>query len=176
MPGVKPGECLLPACAPAFDEVGRLLLPLREDDFGAHAQAVELNGRRFIAKTEHHITLVGSELAARIGASPAARCALIEYLGTRASVRSWRYRLDPGYLLIGKEPPADDLSIVVMVTLSDADALYSVLDGALGEPVPRPPLHVTLYTAGNARGIALASAEVLAARLRTRLKADWLRA
>lgn len=106
MPGVERGECL-PACAPALDEVGRLLLPLRENDFGAHAEAVALNGRRFMAKAEHHVTLVGSELAARVGASPAARWALIEYLGTRASVSSWCYRLEPGYLLIGKEPPAD---------------------------------------------------------------------
>ncbi len=161
---------MIPAGVPHFDETGRLLLPLREIDFSAYGTAFELEGRSFAPKSEHHITLIGTALATELAAVPGARETIEALIAVWSNPGNWRYRLTTEYRLIGKEPPSEDLSIVVMARLAPAKSLYAALHRALRRAVERPPLHVTLYTAGDSRGISLPTAESLATRRRAKLR------
>jgi len=161
---------LIPDSVPLFDEAGRLLLPLRTQDFLAYADPFECQGRLFLPKTEYHITLIGTALAEVTNGSPAAREAIGRVIERRARAGDWRYRLHCDFLLVGKEPPSEDMSIVVMAAVDIADQLYSALEDSLRVRVERPPLHVTLFTHGSERGVAIPTAASLKRRKREYLQ------
>lgn len=155
---------------PVIDEVGRILLPLPPGDFGMYSPVVEIAGRTFSAKAEYHITLVGSDLAASIAASLGGRDRLIELL---ADVGGWspcRYRLLDEYVHVRKvEGELTNESIIVMAEVEQAAEFYDALERLTANTLPRPPLHVTLYTFGDERGIGLPILEALKQRTVSRL-------
>jgi len=160
---------------PTIDEVGRILLPLPPGDFGAYSPVVEIAGRTFSAKAEYHITLVGSDLAATIAALPAGRSRLLGLLAEVGGWPPWRYRLLDEYVHVRKvEGELTNESIVVMAEVDQAAEFYDALDRLAAAPLPRPPLHVTLYTCGDARGIGLPTLEILKQRAVSRLPREAL--
>lgn len=155
---------------PVIDEVGRVLLPLSPGDFGMYSPVVEIAGRTFSPKAEYHITLIGSDLAASIAALPEGRGRLIELLAEVSGWRPWRYRLLDEYVHVRKvEGELTNESIVVMAEVEQAAEFHDALEQLAASPLPRPPLHVTLYTCGDERGIGLPTLESLKQRTVSRL-------
>jgi hypothetical protein len=155
---------------PVIDEVGRILLPLPPGDFRTYSPVVEIAGRTFDPKAEYHITLVGSDLAASIAASPGGSGRLIELLAEVSAWPPWRYRLLDEYVHVRKvEGELTNESVIVMAEVEQAAEFYDALERLALAPLPRPPLHVTLYTYGDERGIGLPTLEALKQRTVSRL-------
>lgn len=152
-----------PSAVPTVDAAGRVLLPLDPAPFAAGRRPRTIDGCRFEPKDEYHVTLVGSALGARICESRASRAALVRMLA--GTVRTdWRV-LPRSECLLVRRPAAPEVQAVVqLVAVPEAARLYALLDERLAEAVPRPPLHVTLYWAGDPRGIGLASRAALRER------------
>ncbi len=99
----------------------------------------------FMRKTELHATIVGGRAQYPVRA-------LHEALrGAALSVHPRGV-----YRLVRKE---ERRSIVELADVEGLDGLYTRLEAALGVPrgsIPRPPTHVTLFTAGDPRGRGIA--------------------
>lgn len=155
---------------PVIDEVGRILLPLPPGDFGTYSPVVEIAGRTFDPKAEYHITVVGSDLAASIAALPEGRGRILEFLAEVSGWPPWRYRVLDEYVHVRKvEGELTSESIIVMAEVEQAAEFYDALERLAATPLPRPPLHVTLYTFGDERGIGLPTLEALKQRTVSRL-------
>ncbi|MDX6768187.1 MAG: hypothetical protein SF051_01535 [Elusimicrobiota bacterium] len=138
---------------PLIDEKGRsVLLPLPGAD--KLPATLTLGGETFARKAELHATIVGGRERHPVAAlREAAR-------GAQLSVRP-----RGEYRLVRKEARR---SLIELADINGLDEFYARLEAALGAgrgSIPRPPGHVTLYTAGDpaGRGIALYTEDELAA-------------
>ena len=152
---------------PGFSARGSLLLPLPPEEFAELAPQVEIDGIAFTRKSEFHLTLFDRAHGARLqspreGGSVAAR------LPAMFAAQDWRWRRSgERWLLLEAKP---DLTAHSLVELLEAPAFArfrTQVGELLGEALPAPPPHVTLYVAGDPVGIGLDSqAEFERLRLR----------
>jgi hypothetical protein len=120
-----------------------LLLPVERLPI---APGIQFDGREWLAKREFHVTLLNEERAKELGRRALSRA---------KSGLDLRVRLRDEYMRAVKGRAQ---SILRMCDVDAAAELYSRLG------IDPPPLHVTLYTFGDGRGIGIASHAELAQR------------
>lgn len=157
-------------CAPApaveltprfVDQV--LLLPQADGPDWPAAPWLDLDGVRLQRKQEFHVTLLGRTLApqlrARLGDAA---------IRTLAQEFDWSPRRS-GYGSVLRKRKIEDgrvldcTSLIERIELPAFAAFRSALAAASGLPVPTTMAHVTLYVAGDPRGIGLPDMDTLAA-------------
>ena len=139
-----------------------LVLPIARRAWPPPARAVMLDGLLFVPKRELHITLIGSALGHDLRASVAGP-SLDAAIAAALAAHDWRFARS-GRLLRLQTSIEDNGStrtvgsIIELVDLPAMAPFHAALSRLLGRPLPVPPPHVTLYTQGSARGIAVPSA------------------
>ncbi len=143
-----------------FAHAAGMVLPLPPDRWPPPAGGIRLDGLAFDPKPELHVTLVGSalghELQVTFGGSAIAR------VREARNALDWRFERS-GRLVLLRKPLAGCSkgsvahSIIELVHLPAMAPFHRALGRLLGRQLPVPPAHVTLYTAGDARGIGASS-------------------
>lgn len=149
---------------PGWSDDTTLVLPL---DDAPPGETLEFGGRRFDAKNELHVTLVGKQLGAEL------RHALGDRLdaATRPAFEAldWWYARTGERRLIERPDTTDDgdrgtvASVIELIELPALDWYYRWLGELLGRQLPVPPAHVTLYTHRKAKGIGIPTTQSLRA-------------
>lgn len=160
---------VIPAAAPRLRDE-RLLLPVPAAAWAPPSSPVHLReGVELAPKPELHITLVGSRLGSCLRRNLGAAF-LDEALGAWVARLDWRFRRGGSRLLLRKRDHGGERgqmrlrhSLVELVTLPAMAPLHQALGRMLGRQLPVPPPHVTLYVAGDPRGIGLPSRSMLRA-------------
>lgn len=141
-----------------------LLLPIDAGQWAPPARGIRLDGIDFAPKPELHVTLIGSRLGRELHAvlGPAF---LRRQLGRALAAHDWRFTRSGRLLLLtqqtgnggGTATGATRRSAVIeLIDLPAMRPFHEALGRLLGRQLPVPPPHVTLYTAGDPRGIGLA--------------------
>ena len=162
---------------PRWTDAGTLLLPVDPADWAPPARGLELDGVRFAPKHELHVTLVGRALGRSL------RAAIADGRLSRADVdqaiaaQDWRLRRGGGWLRLRKQTGNGAVagSIIERVGLPAMVGLHARLGELLGRELPVPPPHVTLYVAGRAEGIGVASEAELRELVVREIAAEELR-
>jgi hypothetical protein len=153
---------------------GRLLLPVPAAAWAPPSDPLRLReGIELAPKPELHVTLVGTRLAGELRRvlGEAVRDAALDAATAQLDWRLWR----SGRLLLLRKRDRDGArgrmrlrhALVEPVDLPAMTPLHRALGRLLGRQLPLPPPHVTLYVAGDRRGIGLPSRSMLrACRLR----------
>lgn len=137
-----------------------LLLPLDPRQWPPPACGIRLDGIDFAPKPELHVTLIGSRLGRELHAA-LAPAFLRAQLERAFAAQDWRFTRSGRWLLLtqrtgnGQDAGAWRNSIIEPVELPAMRPFHAALGRLLGRQLPVPPPHVTLYTAGDARGIGL---------------------
>lgn len=144
-----------------------LILPIARADWPPPAVPVTIDGITLLPKSELHVTLVGTSLGGellRSVARPLLHATVLDILETHgtAPVRTsilhlLRKPFDGG----GRNGASH--SVIEHVHLPAMAPLHAALGRLLGRLLPVPPPHVTLYTAGDDRGIGVSSPKRLRA-------------
>jgi hypothetical protein len=165
---------------PAWTDQGTLLLPVDPAAWPPLRRTLALDGIAFAAKRELHLTLVGRALGAEIAAARARDPGFAAALAEAVSAPDWSFRRTGAYLRLlrrGEGRGRHSIirhSIIERVEMPAMAPLHARLGALLGRALPVPPPHVTLYTAGDARGIGLPDEASLARYAARRVDADEL--
>lgn len=157
------------AAAPRLSEA-RVLLPVPAADVAPPSSPVRMReGIELAPKSELHITLVGSRLGSDLRRN-LGEAFLDDALRALAAQFDWRFRRGRRRLLLRKRDHGGDdggarlrHSLIELVDLPAMAPLHRALGRLLGRQLPVPPPHVTLYVAGDPRGIGLPSPAMLRA-------------
>jgi len=153
---------------PRWTRAGTLLLAIAPAALPLPAAVVRLDGIEFRRKQELHATIVGNALGARVRRAMADG-AVRRAIGEAIDSLDWRWRRCREWVLLEKREGAGCRhSLIERIELPAMTAFHRRLGERLGEALPTPPPHVTLYTAGGARGIGIAD-EATLAQLRVRM-------
>jgi hypothetical protein len=156
----------LPAAWPGWSATHTLVLPIDPRDWPPPSLPLDVDGHRFAPKQELHVTVVGKALGARLRA--AIEGGRIDEAALRHEFAGQRWRLRRSGERVRLRKPAPDAaieSIIEPVALPAMARWHAWLGRALGEALPVPPPHVTLYVRGDAEGIGVPD-EATLARLR----------
>jgi len=152
---------------PRWTRAGTLLLRVAPAALPLPVAVMRLDGIEFRRKRELHATIAGTALGARVRremADAAVRRAIAEAIDSL----DWRWRRCREWMLLEKREGARYRhSLIERIELPAMTAFHRCLGEILGAALPAPPPHVTLYTAGGARGIGIAD-EATLAKLRVR--------
>jgi hypothetical protein len=148
----------------------RILLPIPETDWTPPSSPASLReGIALAPKSELHITLVGSHLGAGLRRN-LGDAFLVEALRALVPQFDWRFGRGGRRLLLRKRDHGGDggqprlrHSLVELVSLPAMAPLHHALGRLLGRQLPVPPPHVTLYVAGDPRGIGVPTRSMLRA-------------
>lgn len=145
-----------------------LLWPLPGEVFAALAPARSVDGLLLRRKREFHATLLDAAVTARLATALAALPRARAQRWRRGVLDiDWRWRRTGEYWLVarpagsrlaghGSVEPASAAHSIVESVEQPAQHLFRQLVGALlGDTLPGPVPHVTLYTHGDAGGIGL---------------------
>ena len=142
---------------PGLGPGGTLVLPLPEAEARVvRAAHVTLDGVRFDAKPELHVTLVGRGLGARLAMSIAARRFTAEDVAQRFDALDWSYAPTDAWVWLRK--PKDDVVAESLIELIDMPAMpvfHFALARLLGDVLASPPPHVTHFVRGDPEGIGV---------------------
>ena len=142
---------------PGFTARGSLLLPLPAAATRAPAPSLELEGLSLARKIEFHVTLLDRALGARVQA-PAAGGAPAARLPALFAAQDWDWRATgERWLLLEARPEGANHSVVELLEMPALARFRAQVGELLGETLPDPPAHVTLYVAGDPIGIGIAS-------------------
>lgn len=148
---------------PEWAEEGTLLLRIPPTRWPPPRAPLVLDGIAFRPKDELHVTLVGRALAAELQAAQAGDARL------RAAVERLRAGFDGSlarqrqWLRLEKVEDGRTVgSLIERLELPAMAGLHRALGDLLGRALPVPPPHVTLYTAGDERGIGVPDEAALA--------------
>jgi len=151
---------------PGWSQQKTLLLPIDPAAWPAPTVPVLLDGHHFVPKPELHVTLVGRALGQHLLASLGER--RYRTLAARTAYESldWTYVRSHTLLRLekhGAEGGADDRmgALIELIELPAMVEFHRQLGLLLGRELPVPPPHVTLYTAGKAKGIGVPNANAL---------------
>lgn len=159
-----------PRCGPAWTNAGTLLLPIAPAAWRPPSTPLRLDGIAFAPKRELHATLVGRALGAALR-----EAGLRDRASSAAADLDWRFlRLHRWLRLEHRTAGRRRHSIIELIALPALADLHARLGAALGHVLPVPPAHVTLYTAGDDRGIGVPDAAALARRTVRPVDADEL--
>ncbi|MET0809176.1 MAG: hypothetical protein ABWX93_10515 [Pseudoxanthomonas sp.] len=153
------------ACWPGWSAARTLVLPMPVEAWAPPIAGIMLEGVEFEPKPELHVTLVGGALGRELHAA----------FGTGALERATRAALDaqdwsftrPGRRLLlqkaagGRGNPKVIHSVIECIHMPAMARFHAALGVLLGRQLTVPPPHVTLFTAGKAEGIGVASARQL---------------
>jgi hypothetical protein len=139
-----------------FGAGGTLVVPVDPATWAPPAAPVTLGGVRFAPKRELHVTIVGKALGARLLAREAEVAALYEPL-------DWRFARSHRLVHVRRVVAGTtEQTLIERIAQPAMAAFHHSLARLLGEPLPVPPPHVTLYVAGTDDGIGLPDEETLA--------------
>lgn len=151
---------------PGWTPQKTLLLPIAPATWPPPASGVRVDAQNFAAKHELHLTLVGRRLGQLLLASPGERRYRTRAVRAAFEALDWGWQRTGRLLWLekhGAEGGPDDRmrAIVELVELPAMADFHRQLGTLLGRELPVPPPHVTLYTAGKARGIGVPTAAAL---------------
>lgn len=148
----------MPAPHPAWTDAGTLLLPIAPATWPVPTAPLRLDGIGFVPKHELHVTLVG-----RVPGTALRDAGLGEAALSACAGLDWHPRRRYAWLRLERRAGGRRRhSIVELVELPAMATLHARLGTLLGRALPVPPAHVTLYTAGDDRGIGVPDATALA--------------
>jgi len=157
----------LPSAWPGWGDAHTLVLPIDPRDWPPPSLDLELAGLAFAPKHELHVTVVGKALGARIRAAIAAGRIDESALRQTFLSQTWRLRRSGWRVRLRKDAVE---SIIEPVALPAMARMHAWFGRALGDSLPVPPPHVTLYVRGDAEGIGVPDAAALE---RYRLGEAW---
>lgn len=145
---------------PGWTPQKTLLLPIDPGTWAPPVAGVRVDAQNFAPKPELHVTLVGRRLGQLLLASPAERRYRTLVARTAFEALDWRWRRTQQLLWLEKHGaqggPDDRMhALVELIELPAMADFHRQLGTLLGRELPVPPPHVTLYTAGKARGIGV---------------------
>lgn len=152
MPGIM-NTCKEAACQwPGFME-GGLILPLPANDFSAMPPHLQLGALKFTSKPEFHATLLNRKVGARV----------LMALGDEGARQifeegDWTWhRTGEGFLIQEEAANAGTTraSLIERLELPELARFRGKLSRQTGIPLPEVVPHVTLFTAGDERGIGI---------------------
>ena len=159
-----------PGSVPGWTAAGTLLLPIAPAAWPLPATPLSLDGIAFMPKRELHVTVVGRALGAELD-----EAGLHDAVASACAPLDWRFvRRGQWLRLQARTGGRRRDSIIERIELPALAVLYATLGALLGRQPPAPPAHVTLYTAGDERGIGVPDAAVLARRTVRRVDAGEL--
>ena len=144
-----------------FEFTPSLILPIARRDWPPPDAPITIDGVRLQPKSELHVTLVGTSLGEELLRSVARP--LLHDTVARALATHDTHPLRTGVLHLLRKPFDEDgrrdvaHSVIEHVHLPAMATLHAALGRLLGRQLPVPPPHVTLYTAGDHRGIGVSS-------------------
>ena len=140
-----------------------LLLPIDPSLWPPPVEGVRVDGVQFMPKTELHLTLIGSRLGRELHTTLAP--AFLRDRVERALLeQDWHFVRSGRFLQLATR--ADDANpdsgrrrtaIIELVDVPAMRPFHQALGRLLGRQLSLPPPHVTLYTAGDRRGIGVTS-------------------
>lgn len=147
------------SAAPQWTPAGTLLLRIDPAAWPPPRHGLRLDGVDFAPKPELHATIVGRALGARLQAAMAADAALAARVEALRIACEWSWtRCGEWWLLRKAEGATTKASIVERIVLPAMARFHARAGALLGQALPVPPPHVTLYTAGDAEGIGVPDA------------------
>lgn len=176
-----PSPPFLPHCQSLmhhFDFTPSLILPVARADWPPPTVPVTIDGITLQPKSELHVTLVGTALGEELLRS-VARPRLHDTVARALAIHDTQ-PLRTGVLHLLRKPFDQDghggvaHSVIEHVHLPAMAPLHAALGRLLGRQLPVPPPHVTLYTAGDDRGIGISSPRRLRALAVRRVDPDEL--
>lgn len=154
-----------------------LVLPIPPAHWPPPRTAVGIDDVRLEPKAELHVTLVGRALGAELHAAFGDRATAL--VAAARDAHDWDFERRGDWLLLRK--PVTDKgratiahALIERVDLPALAPFHRALGRLLGRQLPLPPAHVTLYTAGHARGIGVSSPARLRAFTVRRIGTDEL--
>lgn len=152
---------------PGWSPERTLVLPVPVAAWAAPAAGVTLDGVALEPKRELHVTLVGGALGRELHSALAP--ARLERASRDAfQAQDWTFARSGRWLLLRKasgEAGKSDAfhSVIECIGMPAMVRFHAALGVLLGRQLPAPPPHVTLFTAGKAGGIGVASLRQLRA-------------
>ena len=152
MPGIM-NTCKEAACQWHGFMEGGLILPLPANDFSAMPPHLQLGALKFTSKPEFHATLLNRKVGARV----------LMALGDEGARQvfeegdwTWR-RTGEGFLIQEEDANAGTTraSLIERLDLPELARFRGKLSRQTGIPMPEVVPHVTLFTAGDERGIGI---------------------
>lgn len=143
---------------PGYGGSATVVIPVAPGAWPPPAAAVVVAGVRFEPKRELHVTVVGKALGARLRE----RCDEGEVAAAFAA-QDWSFQRTRCLLHLRRVVDgATEQSLIERIAQPAMAMFHAVLSRLLGEALPVPPPHVTLYVAGTDEGIGLPDEAALA--------------
>ena len=142
-----------------------LVLPIPPERWPPPRAGVAIDGLVLEPKPELHVTLIGNTLGRELREVFAEAC-LTGALDEAFASQRWDFDRTGRFLLLRKPLTEKGRggvahSLIERIELPAMAPFHHALGGLLGRQLPIPPPHVTMYTAGRAQGIGVASASRL---------------
>ncbi len=139
---------------PGFADAGTLVLPLPRAQ--RPSRALVLDGVAFEPKREHHVTVLGRTLGARVRDAIAQRSVAERELADAFEALDWSWADTDAYVWLRRNKPEGRAeSIVELIDMPAMAAFHYALGRRLGERLPAPPAHVTRFVHGDPEGIGV---------------------
>lgn len=151
---------------PGFSPAGSLVIPLSASCFRDVRDPVTVAAIHLAPKSEFHVTVLNSVCANEVRRELRQRAIPESRLATHFEACDWTVRDTRERWLLRRAEPGEPVahSIITLLDLPALNAFRRRLGNLCGLPLPDVPAHVTLYTAGDPRGIGLASEAQFAER------------
>jgi hypothetical protein len=154
---------------PGFNDRGTVLIEVSPESFCLASGPVVIDGKRYSAKQELHITLIGSKLGSllleKIVQEKTDEGQTVEaLLKTTFENLDWSYeKTGPVVILSRSKKGMIQRSIIMLIEMPAIAAFYQQLKsfGIIARDTPVPPAHVTLYTHNCPLGIGVPSHKML---------------
>ena len=152
---------------PGWSAARTLVLPVPVSVWAPPAGGVTLEGVDFEPKRELHVTLVGGALGRELHAALDGRA--VERASRAAfEAQDWSFERRGRWLLLRKQAGGASRtavlhSVIECVEMPAMARFHAAIGVLLGRELSVPPPHVTLFTAGKAEGIGVASKRQLRA-------------
>jgi len=129
-----------------------ILLGLDAKEYGLGSQHAQIPEGVFAAKSDIHVTLLGS----RVGRS--LRPGLVASIAEQAARRCWQVLLGKDFWLLTNPHPGPGKTVASIIRMVEVPGLVEFIEAVnrqykLGLPIP--PTHITLYLQGGGPGIGL---------------------
>lgn len=148
---------------PRWTPARTLLLAIAGEAWPPLAPQVCLDGMAFARKRELHATIVGHGLGARLCGAMSASREVHDRVQHAIDTLDWSWQRGLDWRLL--ETSGDGArrrTVIELIDLPAMAAFHHAIARLLGDTLPVPPPHVTLYTAGGAKGIGLPNPAALA--------------
>jgi len=147
---------------PHWTRAGTLLMAVPRREWPPPTRALRLDALSLRPKRELHLTIVGRALGADIADAAAADSDLRRAVDRAVRDLDWRWtRLRTWQLLAKNDDGAMRHALIELVELPAMADFHARLGALLDRALPVPPPHVTLWTAGDARGIGVPDPDTL---------------